>query len=333
MASWTAMSIAQALSPSARKSGQNWLTRCPAHADDGPSLSLIDGKDGRVIFNCLAGCDFRDVSRELANLGFALPGSPRRITATAVKPPEPQRSPRHTQHHVTWDYAPEKALTAPFDIQRLFRERAPLVTSIWDWMNKGGELLFRTARLDDPERGKSVVPITPCICRHTNKVEWRMKGPDGPRPLYNLQNLTDQTVAVVTEGEKVADAVRNLFRDQPGVWVTTTLGGAKSPHLVDWSPVAGLTVVVAHDYDAAGLAFAAAVAENARLHGAISSHLWTPPVDLIVNNGAPAPRPAPTPAGFDLFDAAIEGWTLPLLATLQHPWHGPEIVSWSKISA
>lgn len=50
--------------PDARRSGHGWLVPCPCHADDNPSCSVFDGKDG-VKVECYAGCDWRDVRREL----------------------------------------------------------------------------------------------------------------------------------------------------------------------------------------------------------------------------------------------------------------------------
>lgn len=41
----------------ARKSGGQWMARCPAHEDAKASLSITEGKDQPVIFSCMAGCD------------------------------------------------------------------------------------------------------------------------------------------------------------------------------------------------------------------------------------------------------------------------------------
>ena len=47
-----------------------WTAQCPAHDDRHPSLSITEAEDGRVLFNCFAGCDRRDV---LAALGLDWP--------------------------------------------------------------------------------------------------------------------------------------------------------------------------------------------------------------------------------------------------------------------
>lgn len=44
-----------------RKSGRGWLARCPAHEDRSASLSLGEGRDGRALLRCFAGCEMGDV--------------------------------------------------------------------------------------------------------------------------------------------------------------------------------------------------------------------------------------------------------------------------------
>jgi hypothetical protein len=60
-----AFAIAQVLGK-ARREGRGWRTICPVH--DGFSLNLADGRDGRLLVTCWAGCDRRDVLAELQRL-------------------------------------------------------------------------------------------------------------------------------------------------------------------------------------------------------------------------------------------------------------------------
>ena len=64
-----------------RPSGGRWVARCPAHDDRVPSLSVAEGRDGRVLLRCWAGCDTAAVLKALGlswyNL-FDTPRSPRR---------------------------------------------------------------------------------------------------------------------------------------------------------------------------------------------------------------------------------------------------------------
>ncbi|GAB1394908.1 hypothetical protein MASR1M60_30720 [Rhodocyclaceae bacterium] len=44
------------------KSGADkWTARCPAHDDKGPSLSICETADGRVLLHCFAGCSAAEV--------------------------------------------------------------------------------------------------------------------------------------------------------------------------------------------------------------------------------------------------------------------------------
>lgn len=52
------------------RAGAAWMARCPAHDDHTPSLSVRDGKNGRVLVHCFAGCDQRDVITALSELGL-----------------------------------------------------------------------------------------------------------------------------------------------------------------------------------------------------------------------------------------------------------------------
>ena len=40
-----------------------WIARCPAHADRAPSLRISEGRDGRVLLHCFAGCSLQAVVR------------------------------------------------------------------------------------------------------------------------------------------------------------------------------------------------------------------------------------------------------------------------------
>lgn len=52
----TAEELAGALE--ARRAGDQWVARCPAHDDRSPSLGIREGNGGRVLLRCYAGCTF-----------------------------------------------------------------------------------------------------------------------------------------------------------------------------------------------------------------------------------------------------------------------------------
>ena len=80
-----ASEIAKALG--AKRHGQWWQCRCPAHEDSSPSFSFRDG-DRALIVKCFSGCDKKDIFRALRNLGLtgSGPGSfvpePKVVTQT-----------------------------------------------------------------------------------------------------------------------------------------------------------------------------------------------------------------------------------------------------------
>jgi len=61
--------LAEATGQAPRRSGQGWMSRCPAHEDRRPSLSVGVGGDGRVLLTCHAGCPTETV---VAALGLKM---------------------------------------------------------------------------------------------------------------------------------------------------------------------------------------------------------------------------------------------------------------------
>ena len=49
-----------------KQSGTGWEARCPAHEDHKASLSITEGKDGRILFKCFAGCSVESIVGALA---------------------------------------------------------------------------------------------------------------------------------------------------------------------------------------------------------------------------------------------------------------------------
>ena len=59
----TAVEITECLH--ARRSGAGWIARCPAHEDRSPSLSIGEGRDGRILLHCFGGCTSEAVCESL----------------------------------------------------------------------------------------------------------------------------------------------------------------------------------------------------------------------------------------------------------------------------
>lgn len=83
-----------------RKSGNGHVARCPAHADHSASLSVCEGRDGRALVKCFAGCELlaivHAVGLEVADL------FPQRIADTS---PEGRAAAREAWRQSGWGAA------------------------------------------------------------------------------------------------------------------------------------------------------------------------------------------------------------------------------------
>jgi hypothetical protein len=79
----TALEISRRLD--ARKSGKGFIARCPAHNDRRPSLSISEGRDGRTLLRCFAGCEPEAIA---SALGLTMGD----LFAATSRPAHPQRA-------------------------------------------------------------------------------------------------------------------------------------------------------------------------------------------------------------------------------------------------
>lgn len=183
----------------------------------------------------------------------------------------------------------------------------------WPYHDAEGRLVGYVARWDFTsaagESDKEVLPVTFCDIGNGRR-GWRSKGIPAPRPLFGLPDFIARpdAMVLVAEGEKSRDAAAMLF---PELVATTPPHGAKSPHLCDFSPLAGRVVVVATDHDAAGRAFGDKVCELLRDAGAADVLHLTPERlgAWVWRDGAKVRREGALPEGWDIADALADGWT------------------------
>lgn len=202
----------------------------------------------------------------------------------------------------------------------------------WPYHNADGQIVGYVCRWDftDAEGAptKEVLPVTYCDLGN-GKRAWRSKGIPAPRPLFGLPDMVARpdAVVIICEGEKARDTAAVLF---PGMVATTPAHGAKSPHLTDFGPCAGRTVVIATDYDEPGRKndkgkplhpgqdFGDKVCELVRGAGAtrvlhlrpdrLGAWRWI--------NGEKVLRGDAMPDGWDIADAIDDGWTAEEVAKL-----------------
>lgn len=185
-------------------------------------------------------------------------------------------------------------------------------STTWTYTDLDGRPVAHVLRFDFREgetARKAILPLT--LWDKGGRLVWQWKGLEAPRPLYRLDRIMRRTDApvLVCEGEKTADAAARLF---PDMVATTSLNGAMAVGRTDWTVLKGRRCVIAPDLDDPGTTFRDAVVEALRAAGAayieildvaaLSQVLW--------RDGKKQMRPPETvPEGYDLADAAQDGWT------------------------
>ncbi|MGY8769463.1 MAG: hypothetical protein ACKVH8_13675 [Pirellulales bacterium] len=120
----------------------------------------------------------------------------------------------------------------------------------WSYHDKDGSPVCVIIRYDSPtqEGDKQDKTFRPVSLKDDR---WIIGGMIEPKPLYSLSEVISADQVFITEGEKAADAIREL-----GLTATTSMNGAQSPGKTDWSPLAGKECVILPDNDDAGELYA-----------------------------------------------------------------------------
>lgn len=214
-----------------RKNGQNWSARCPCrYDDDNPSLSIGQGKDGRVLVTCHrgSGCDVNQIC-EAMEIGVSDLMPPSDTKAT---PPEERRIKRNDP--VVTPSAPKK------------KAKLDLVAT-YDYTDENGNLLFQKQRFIDKDTGKKTFRQR----RQTEDGDWAYNLDGVNQVLYNLPEVIEAIKEgkniVVVEGEKDVETLRSLGR------VATTMpGGAGKWRENHTESLRGAKVIVVSDNDEVG---------------------------------------------------------------------------------
>ena len=121
--------------PDAKRCGEGWLARCPAHDDQHPSLSIDEGADGRALIHCHAGCTpEKIVAAAGLTLADLMPALPTAVSKQNGKP----------RIVATYDYRDEAGQTV-FQVVRYepkdFRQRQSDGNGGWNWSVKGARVV------------------------------------------------------------------------------------------------------------------------------------------------------------------------------------------------
>ncbi len=91
-----------------RWSGSSGTVRCPAHDDREPSLSIRDGVNGELVFNCFAGCDWRDIKDALRADGLLPERGPGHAPDRRLRPPRTTPRPDDPDQRQRMEFARRK---------------------------------------------------------------------------------------------------------------------------------------------------------------------------------------------------------------------------------
>ena len=235
-----------------KKIGEGYKSRCPAHDDHKPSLSISVGKDNQVLMKCFSGCTCKQICTAL-NLResdlFVKATDNAELTSTSANI-------KKTKEKKTY-------ATAELAIQN-YNSTLGTHSATWNYRNPADEIVGMIVRWNLADGGKEIRPIS----KLPDSSGWVCEGMPKPWPLYELPTLLTlpkPTLVFVVEGEKAADAAIML-----NCIVTTSPHGASNAASADWAPLAGHDVVILPDNDDAGEKYAVEVSHLVKLAGAKS---------------------------------------------------------------
>ncbi len=132
------------------KAGQ-WAARCPAHEDDGPSLAVKDGGDGKILLHCHAGCRLDAILKAL------------HLEASDLFPPRDEKPAERGTISKQYPYHDERGELL-FEVVRMvpkdFRQRRPDGAGGWSWkLGDVRRVLYRLPEIVADKTGRRVFVV------------------------------------------------------------------------------------------------------------------------------------------------------------------------------
>jgi hypothetical protein len=146
---------------------------------------------------------------------------------------------------------PHSPRNLPDGLNKAYRADA-----VFEFRDAEGLLIILQQRVDEPGKDKRYVPWT-----YWSDNRWRQLEPDGPLPLWGIDQLKKHELVFLHEGAKAARAVRRMVEaDTPEAKAALAahpwgkelqhaaylgwIGGALNPQRTDWSPLANAKRIV-----------------------------------------------------------------------------------------
>lgn len=234
-----------------RSTADGWVALCPCRSDDGrPTLSVVEGRDGRVLAKCHRGGTACTLDEICDAVGLQVRDLHPHL------PPLSDDKPRGTTSYVDGK-----------------------LETIYDYTNADGDVVLQVLRFRRPDGGKDFrqrVPDPTAERGYTYKVP-----SDLERPLYRLADVlaaaAENRVVFVVEGEKDVETLVAA-----GYTATCNPMGADNGKGSKWKPnmteaLTGARVVIIADNDEPGLIHANYVATQLTDAGIPAKRKQCPP--------------------------------------------------------
>ena len=281
--------------PDGKRQGQEFVARNPTRDDLRPGSFKINldsglwldaatgdkGGDLISLYAYLHRCNQPDSARSIADrLGIA----DQQPTSSVTKKSD-------------WKPVLVAPASAPNPPNTLHDGRVPV--GRWPYHDPDGGIVGYVYRFDEPlqpgeaKPKKEFRPLT--LWRKNSVVQWRWKGFEKPRPLFNLHLLTSnpESSVVLCEGEAKCIAAGNLLKDYIP---TCNSGGSNAVNSADLTPIRNRTILVWPDADEAGITWLKAVLVELQKLRCVISIINTDGLDESI--------------GYDAKNALNDGWTI-----------------------
>lgn len=226
-----------------KKDGVNFIGCCPFHSEKTASFSVSPKKQ---IFKCFGCGKGGDVLHFLMEFGKGFKEALKELEDpknTAGALPTDYRKTDYNKPAIEWKILQPPLPFVPPPLEH-YRHGKP--GAFWAYRNIDGNIIGFTCRFNFPGGKKEVLPYV--YATNGQREEWRWKGFDRPRPLYNLQllKLRPDAPVMLGEGEKTADAMNKYFSAYNCL---TWIGGVEGVKHADFMPLYGRKILLWPDND------------------------------------------------------------------------------------